>query len=89
MKGATRKKLKYDVEEEKWGMEQPAPCKPPPLPQVEEELGSHEPPPSLMSNMAVGMIQPQLLGADWLEPVVSRRPSWIMLSASHQSQQAV
>ena len=54
MKGATRKKLKYDVEEEKWGMEQPAPCKPPPLPQVEEELGSHEPPPSLRSNMAVG-----------------------------------
>ena len=32
MKGATRKKLKYDMEEEKWSMEQPAPSKQPPQP---------------------------------------------------------
>ena len=34
VKGATRKKLKYNEEEEKWGMEQPTPSEPPPLPQA-------------------------------------------------------
>ena len=57
MKGASRKKLKYNVEEETWGVEQPAPNKPPPPPCLgDEEDGlvsgkpPTSPPPNLGSN---------------------------------------
>ena len=47
-KGATRKKLKYDVEEESWGEEQPAPkflSSPPSIKSRMDGLGSSTPPP--------------------------------------------